>query len=52
MLIKNKGKAWKKSWFTMLKNTGSILYNETIKQKTKEGVPMGEILLKAGITQG
>jgi len=36
----------------MLKNTGSILYNETIKQKTKEGVPMAEILLKGGIISG
>lgn len=31
---------------------GAILYDETIRQQTKEGVPMADVLVKAGIIPG
>ncbi|MDQ2721065.1 MAG: fructose-bisphosphate aldolase class I [Bacteroidota bacterium] len=31
---------------------GAILYDETIKQQTKDGVPMADVLIKAGIIPG
>jgi len=31
---------------------GAILFDETIRQKTKEGIPMAEALIKAGIIPG
>jgi fructose-bisphosphate aldolase class I len=31
---------------------GAILYDETIRQQTKNGVPMAEVLIKAGIIPG
>ncbi|MEO9032370.1 MAG: class I fructose-bisphosphate aldolase [Ginsengibacter sp.] len=31
---------------------GAILYDETIRQQTKEGVPMADVLIKAGIIPG
>ncbi len=31
---------------------GAILYDETIRQKTKDGVPMADVLIKAGIIPG
>lgn len=31
---------------------GAILYDETIRQKTKDGVPMADVLIKAGIMPG
>ena len=31
---------------------GAILYDETIRQQTKDGVPMAEVLVKAGIIPG
>ena len=31
---------------------GAILYDETIRQQTKDGVPMADVLVKAGIIPG
>ncbi|MEO6830904.1 MAG: class I fructose-bisphosphate aldolase, partial [Chitinophagaceae bacterium] len=31
---------------------GAILYDETIRQQTKEGIPMADVLIKAGIVPG
>ena len=31
---------------------GAILYDETIRQQTKKGVPMADVLVKAGIIPG
>jgi fructose-bisphosphate aldolase class I len=31
---------------------GAILYDETIRQKTSEGIPMADVLIKAGIIPG